>query len=327
MRRREFLRGAIVAAISGPTFAQTSAASRRLAIFVPNRPTDAFRRDPPTLALLEALKRAKYVEGDNLELEIYGQEENTAGLEALAMRVVASKPDVVFVVGVGGTLFQRMTTTIPIVVLSSDLIGQGLVQSLAHPGGNITGVAVDAGPNIWGKRIALLREMVPALTKLAVVNPPAFKMQEHAIQAAGVAAEIALILIPVKYPAAEVDYRAAIEAAARKGADSVLFTQHPQTLQFAALLAELAAAARLPAIYPFRENAEAGGLMAYSEDISELSRRAGFEIAAILGGAKPADIPVEQPSRFFLTLNLKTARALGMDPPPSLLAAANDVIE
>jgi putative ABC transport system substrate-binding protein len=93
------------------------------------------------------------------------------------------------------------------------------------------------------------------------------------------------------------------------------------------LLAELAAAARLPAIYPFRENVEAGGLMAYSEDGPELFRRAGSEIAAILDGAKPADIPVEQPSRFLLTINLKTARALGLDPPPSLLAAAEDVIE
>ena len=202
-----------------------------------------------------------------------------------------------------------MTATIPIVVLSSDLVGQGLVQSLAHPGGNITGVAVDAGPSIWGKRIALLREMVPAIAKLAFVNPAAFKVKERAVQAAAEAAGIALILGPIKYPAAEADYHAAIEAASRQGADSVLFPQHPQTIEFAALLAELAAKARFPAIYPFRENVEAGGLMSYSEDMADLFRRAGDAIAAILDGASPADIPVYQASRFFLTINLKSARA------------------
>ena len=112
-----------------------------------------------------------------------------------------------------------------------------------------------------------------------------------------------------------------------KAPNSVLFTQDPQTISYAALLAQLTAAARLPAMYPIRENVEAGGPMAYWEDMPELFRRAGAEIAAILDGARPADIPVEQPSRFFLTINLRTARALGLDPPPSLLAAAEDVIE
>ena len=106
-----------------------------------------------------------------------------------------------------------------------------------------------------------------------------------------------------------------------------MVSQHPQSREYAPLLAELAAAVRLPAIYPFRENVEAGGLMAYSEDMPGLFRRAGDAIGAILDGARPADIPVEQPSRFFLTINLKTARALGLDPPQTLLAAAENVIE
>lgn len=327
MRRRNFMIGALLAAFAARASAATPAALRRLAVFEPAVPAASWQRGPFGEAMLDELKRRKYVEGDNLNVQIYGKAENTAGLEALAQRIVAAEPDIIFVGGVGGPLFQRLTETIPLIVLSSDLVGQGLVQSLAHPGGNITGVAVDTGPAVWGKRIELLREMVPAMKKLALVSPFPRSVTERAIQAAAEAAGMALILIPIKYPAPGADYGAAIEAASRQGADSVLFTQDPQTNSYAALLAQLAAAARLPAIYPFRENVEAGGLMAYSEDMPELFRRAGAEIAAILDGARPADIPVEQPSRFFLTINLKTARALGIDPPPALLAAAEDVIE
>jgi putative ABC transport system substrate-binding protein len=280
--------------------------------------------------MYEELRRLNYVDGKNLKLEIYGKEDNAAGLDALAAEVVASKPDVIFVDSVGSTIFKRLTTTIPVVVIASDLVFQGLVQSLSHPGGNITGVATDMGPAIWGKRIALLREMVPALAKLALISLTytSFRsVQESAIREAAEAAGVTLVVVPIKYPSAEADYRAGIEAASQAGADAVLFWQDPQTIAFAAALAQFAAAARLPAIYPFRENVEAGGLMAYSEDLLEILRRAGAQIAAILDGANPGDIPVERPSRFLLTINLKAARALGLDPPQALLAAAEDVIE
>lgn len=330
MQRREFVAGAMAAALAARASAQTPVAARRLAVFTPAAPAQKWRRETPG-AMLDELKRLKYVEGDNLKVEYYGKEENTAGLEALAARVVASKPDVIYVDGVGGPLFQRMTQTIPIVVLSSDLIGQGLVQSLAHPGGNITGVAVDTGPAVWAKRIALLREMVPKMAKLAFLGLASSQAVRSflppALKAAADAQGVALVLVLVPFPATEADYRAAIETAAREGVDSLMVSQHPDAIQHAALIAELLAAARLPAIYPFRENAEAGGLMAYSEDMADLFRRAGAAIAAILDGARPADVPVYQPSRFFLTINLKTARALGLDPPPSLLAAAEEVIE
>ena len=331
MRRREFIAGAFSAALAARASAQTSAATRRLAVFIPAAPTQKWRREAPG-AMLEELKRLKYVEGDNLKVEYYGKEENTAGLDALAARVVASKPDVIYVDGVGGPLFKRLTATTPIVVLSSDLIGQGLVKSLAYPGGNITGVAVDAGPAIWSKRIALLREMVPKMAKLAFLGLALSQTVRSSLapgwlQAAAEAQGVALIVVPVAFPGTEADYRRAIESASLAGADSLMVSQHPQSREYAPLLAELAAAARLPAIYPFKENVETGGLMAYWEDMPDLFRRAGDAIAAILDGASPADIPVYQPSRFFLTINLKTARALGLDPPASLLAAAEDVIE
>ena len=331
MRRREFMAGAMAAAFAARASAQTPAAPRRLACFNPGYPAGDVRRAPPWVAMLEALKRLNYDDGDNLRLEIYGKEENTAGLDALAAKVVASKPDVIFAAAAGGTLFQRLTTTIPVVVLATDLVLKQLVQSLAHPGSNITGVATDiGGPSIWGKRIALLREMVPTSAKVGMISPAyssSRSVQESAIREAAEAARVTLVVVPLKYPSTEADYRAAIEAASQGGADSVLFTQDPQTIAYRAAIAGLAAAARLPAIYPFRENVEAGGLMAYSVDLLEIFRRAAAQIAAILDGASPADIPVEQPSRFFLTINLKTARALGLDPPPSLLAAAEDVIE
>src|SRR5271166_3738498 len=151
MRRREFIAGGVLAALAARASAQTPPATRRLAVFEPAVPAASWRRGSfGGAAMLDQLARRKYVEGDNLRVEIYGTEDDASGMEAMARRVVATKPDVVFVGGVGGTLFQRMTTTIPIVVLSTDLVGQGLVQSLAHPGGNITGVAVDTGPAVWG---------------------------------------------------------------------------------------------------------------------------------------------------------------------------------
>jgi len=171
MQRRAFMAGAMLAAFAARASAQTPAAPRRLAIFEPAVPAARWRSGSfGAAAMLDQLARRKYVEGDNLKVEIYGTEDNAAGMEALARRVVATKPDVVFVGGVGGPFVQRMTDTIPIVVLSSDLVGQGLVTSLAHPGGNVTGVAADTGPLIWGKRIALLREMVPSMTKLAFMG-------------------------------------------------------------------------------------------------------------------------------------------------------------
>jgi putative ABC transport system substrate-binding protein len=332
MRRREFMAGAIFTTLARRASAETSGAVRRLAIFEPAIPAASWRRGTfGGEAMLEQLNRHKYVEGDNLKIEIYGTEANVAGLEALAKSVVATNPDVIFVGGVGGPFVQRATDTIPIVVLSSDLVGQGLVKSLSHPGGNITGVAADTGPLIWGKRIGLLREMVPSMSKLAflglsqstLVRP----VQVPAVEAAAAAQGVALVVVTVVAPAPEADYRAAVESARRQGADSLLVGQNPQTDFYAPLLADLTAEARLPAIYPWRSNVEAGGLMAYWEDFADLSRRCGAAIAAILDGAKPADIPVEQPSRHFLTINLKTARALGLDPPPTLLAAAEDVIE
>ena len=332
MRRREFMAGALIAALAARASAETPAAPRRLAIFEPAVPAASWRSGSfGGAAMLDQLNRRKYVEGDNLKVEIYGTEDNASGMEALARRVVATKPDVVFVGGVGGPFVQRLTDTIPIVVLSSDLVGQGLVKSLAHPGANITGVAADTGPLIWGKRIALLREMVPAMTKLAfmglsqstLVRP----VQVPAVEAAAAAQGVALAVVPVVFPGSGADYRAAIETALGKGADALMVGQNPGTDFYAPLLAELTAASRLPAIYPWRSNVEAGRLMAYWQDMGDLSRRCGDAIAAILDGAKPADIPVEQPSRFFLTINLKTARSLGLDPPPALLAAAEDVIE
>ena len=205
MRRREFMTGALLAAFGARASAQTSVAARRLAIFEPAVSAESWRRGFGAVMLAE-LKRLKYVEGDNLDVEIYGKEQNGSGLEALAQRIVASKPDVVFVGGVGGPLFQRLTDTMPIVVLSSDLIGQGLVKSLAHPDGNITGVAVDTGPAIWGKRIALLLEMAPrsrnvAFLSLQLSQAVRGAMAPDWLRAASEAQGVALIYVPLPFPA------------------------------------------------------------------------------------------------------------------------------
>jgi putative ABC transport system substrate-binding protein len=332
MRRRDFIGGVISMAAVSRVAAQPAGASQRLAIFSPSEPSALMHERSDNRyyqALFAELRRLGHVEGQNLTVENYGSEQNTSGPAALAADVVRSNPDVVYVVGPGAVIFKKETTKIPIVTLTADPIAQGLAQSLARPAGNITGVSVDTGPSIHGKRIALLREMFPGMSKLAFMTLRiAWEgVQGPAVRAAAETAGIPLIGLPLGFPASEADYRSAVASASRDGADAIMVGDSPDVMRNRALIPDLIGAAKLPAIYPFFELVEVGGLMAYAFDLVELNKRAANDIDAILRGANPGDIPFYQASKFELSINLKTAKSLGLTVPATLLASADKVIE
>jgi putative tryptophan/tyrosine transport system substrate-binding protein len=334
MRRREFftlLGGA--GALPFSAHAQQSTNSKRLAIFSPSEPSADLHEHSGSKfsrALFAELRRSGQIEGQNLTVESYGREQNTSGPEALATEIVRSNPDVILVVGPGAPIFKRLTSRIPIVTITADPVRQGIAESLAHPGGNFTGASIDAGPSIHGKRIALLREMFPAISKLGCL---ALRIQYSGlvagspIAAAAETAGLPIAVSLVEIGAKETDWRAAVESISRDGANAVMVVDSPETFQNSTLIAKLLGDAKLPAIFHNVEAVEAGGLMAYSFDLIELYKRVGNNIDAILRGAKPGDIPIYQVTKFELSINLKTAKQLGLSVPPGLLVSADKVIE
>jgi len=336
MRRREFLAGglAFTAGVSRAA-AQPATAMRRLAIFSLTEPTALMVEKSENRyyrALFSELRRLGHVEGENLTVERYGREKNVSGPAALIAEVVRSNPDVVYVLGPGGLLFKRETTTIPIVAMTPDPVAIGLVQSLARPGGNITGVSVDAGPSVYGKRIALLREILPSMSKLAFLtlkfgSKADWEKLHDPIRAAAEAARLDLLTIPLELPTSDAAYREAVEQAVRGGANAMMVGDSPDAMTNRRLVAGLIGAARLPAVYPFAEFVEEGGLIAYSYDLVELNKRVANNIDAILRGKNAGEIPYWQAAKFELSINLKTAIALGLTVPASLLAVADNVIE
>jgi putative ABC transport system substrate-binding protein len=288
--------------------------------------------DPARLRRFEAfrqgLRELGYVEGQNVAIESRWAEGRYDRYPALADDLVRLKVDVIVAVGGRATqVVQQATKTIPIVMsVVNDPLGSGLVPSLARPGGNVTGISLMA-PDLVGKQLGVLKEIVPKVSRVALLrNPanPASARQLREAEAAARALGVRLQIVEAGSPQ-EIDSAFAAMTRERAGAlvvlgDSILTNQRRQ-------IAELAAERRLPAVYTLREHAEAGGLMSYSGNPLDLERRAATFVDKILKGAKPADLPVEQPSKFELVINLKTAKALGLTIPASLLQRADQVIE
>lgn len=337
MRRRDFLAGGLsFAAGVSRAAAQSATAMRRLAIFSLFEPAALMHEKSENRyyrALFSELRRLGHVEGENLTVERYGREKNVSGPAPVVAEVVQQNPDVVYVLAPGALLFKRETTTLPIVAMTGDPVVLGLVQSLARPGGNITGVSIDTGPSIHGKRIALLREIFPAMSKLAFLGVKVGSMadweavQLGAIRAAAETARVDLVVIPVESPTSEAAYRDAVAQVARNGANAVLVGDSPDAMLNRRLIAGLIGAAGVPAIYPFPDFVDAGGLIAYSYDLVELNKRVANNIDAILRGKNAGEIPYWQAAKFELSINLKTAMALRLAVPESLLAVADTVIE
>jgi putative ABC transport system substrate-binding protein len=279
-------------------------------------------------AFRQGLRELGYVEGKNMVIEYRYAEGKLDRLPALAAELVRLKVDIIVSAGPQSTrAAKEATVTIPIVMgFDNDPVGSGLVASLARPGGNITGLST-LSPEISGKQLELLKEMVPKLSRVALlgfsggaVNAQALKEIELAAGAFGVQLQY-LEVRDAK------DIETAFRAASKGRADAVLVLPSPITLSQRRQVVDLAANSRLPAIYWATEFVEAGGLMTYSVSFTDLFRRAATYVDKILKGAKPADLPVEQPTKFEFIINLKAAKQIGLTSPPNVLARADKVIK
>jgi len=331
MKRRDFL---LFAAMLAPAIrlasAQQPAPKKRLAIIVAGKLEDArIGGDPNATVFLEELQRLGYVEGGNLIIDRW--QFHPVRLEEIAREVVGTNPDVIVSNGTPLTLrLKAATKTLPIVAITGDPIRFGLVSSLARPGGNITGVSVDAGVEVWAKRLELLSSAVPKLRNVVFVSSEAGwtgaggQVVRDAAQKLG----ISLVRGTVSNPHGETEYRSAFSSLQRDQLDGLILSDEGY-LHFPrrALLVQLIQQARLPAIYTYRDFAEAGGLMSYSSDLKSLLRRQVAQIVEIFRGANPGDIPYSQAERFELVVNLKTAKELGIEMPAGLVAGATAVIE
>ncbi len=334
MERRNFLAGA-AAAIIGATgdraIAQPPGKIHRVALIVAATPASEMAGpdpiNPAARAFLHAMRALGYVEGRNLVLDrrsADGQFERTADI---VRELVHLKTDVI--VASGNQIPRRareVTATVPIVMATSfEPVETGFVRSLARPGGNLTGLTINAGPEIHGRRMQLLKEAVPTAARVAWLGV-ANEWDEQSARSARDAARV-LRLTLIRADHAPTDYADAFAVIAGERPDALFVMGNPSNIAHHRLIVEFAARKRLPAIYSFREAADAGGLMAYGANISDLYRRAAGYVDKILKGAKPGDLPIEQPTKFELVVNLKTAKALGIAISTSILVQADEVIE
>ena len=288
-------------------------------------------------ALRQGLREFGYVEGQNITVERRYSEGRAEGLPDLATQLVRLKVDVIVVDACGALLnaASQATSTIPIVVAAcnDDLVATGLISSLARPGGNITGLS-ELTPELGAKRLELLKEAAPRVRRVAVLwNPayserfsPAFRFWSSdwtEMRAAAQVLGVTLQSVEIRGPD---DFDTAFSAMTRERAEALITFSDPLIVLHGRRITDLAAKSRLPAVYASREVVEAGGLMAYGPSTSDMFRRAGVYVGKILKGAKPADLPMEQPTKFALVINLKTAKALGLTIPQSLLIRADQVI-
>ena len=286
-------------------------------------------RDPPVDAFRQGLRELGYVEGQNLVIAYRGAEGQDARLPDLAAELTRLQVEVIVAVGTQATrAAQQATRTIPTVMTgTNDPVGQGLVASLAHPGGNTTGLSLMMA-ELPGKRLEILKETVPQSTRVAVLaNPasPGYTPWMHNLTVAAGALGLQLHAVEVR-SADELD--TAFAAMARASADALIVLTDPALMDtLLGQVVDLAAKSRLPAMYDWKMYVEAGGLMSYGPSLPGSHRRAATYVAKILQGANPADLPVEQAAKFELIINLKTAQALGITIPPILLFQADEVIK
>ena len=323
MRRRDFITLLGCAATAWPFGARAQQTKKipRIGVLWPNPPaTFEFMR--------QGLKELGYVEGQNIDFEFRWAEGRLDQLPEMAAELVRFQVDVIVTLAPPATLAAKNATqTIPIVfVAMGDPLATGVVASLARPGANITGTTRMIS-EMSAKHVELLKEMVPSLAKLAVLWNPANSSHQPALQAVNAAARsLSLQVLPLEVRTlAELDNT--FDALIREQAQGVLFIADPIFFIQLKRMVDLVASNRLPAICNFIEFPKLGGLMGYAPSIPDEFRHAASLIDKILKGAKPADLPVEQPTKFQLVINLKTAKALDLEIPPLLLARADEVIE
>ncbi len=322
--RRRFLAGVAGAVLAAPRAARAQAAGKPPRVCS----VGVTPSDPALLrAFAEGLGEQGYVDGRTVTIDDRHADGQPQRLRGVVVALVRSRCDVLFARGPGAlTAARNATASIPIVAvdLESDPVAMGFAHNLARPGGNITGVFLDV-PELSGKQLQLLRELVPTLSRVAVLgdpllNAPQFRATEQAARNLA----IRLQRLEVREPA---DLERAFEAARRGGNRAVILLSSPLVFVHREAIGSRAPSRSLPAVSMFVEFAEAGGLMVYGPSLREAFRRCGGYAARILRGARPGDLPIERPEKFHLVINRKTAGALGLTIPTSLLQRADQVIE
>jgi putative ABC transport system substrate-binding protein len=323
MRRREFIT-VLGAAATWPMMAQAQQGESvpKIGVLWPGAA-------PPAAPRMEsfrlALRQFGYVEGENVAIELRYAKGGLRELPELAGEMVRSKVNVIAAFGdLAPKIAQQATGTIPIVAICDDIMGAGLVDSLSRPGRNITGFTLLA-PELSAKRLALLQEFVPGMSRVAALWDPTTGNAQAAIS------ESAAQSLNLKFQILEVGNRDALAGAFRAardgGAETLTVFASPFLASLNREIIDLAAEYRLPAIYQWREAVEAGGLLSYGPVLASMWRQSGGIVAKVLKGANPSDLPVEQPSKFELTVNAKTALSLGLVIPPNVLVFADEVVE
>ena len=276
----------------------------------------------------DALREMGWIEGKNIAFEYRSAEDRLERLPELAAELVRLNVDVI---AAGGTLaplaVKRVTSTIPIVMTSAgDPLGSGLVASLARPGGNVTGMSLMV-PDLGGKRLELLKEALPRLSRVAVLWNAANPYSANVFKETQVASRTLGIEVQSLETRDPDGFDGAFKAVRRQHPDALVTVEDPLTSDHRKLIADFAAGQRLPSLHGQKEFAAAGGLISYGTSLADVVRRAAGYVDKILKGAKPADLPVQQPTKFELVISLKTAKALGLHVPDRLLALADEVIE
>jgi putative ABC transport system substrate-binding protein len=276
----------------------------------------------------DELRKLGYSDGQNLALEFRNAEGNVARLPTLAVELVRAGVDVILAGGTEASLraARQATTTIPVVIVAIDYdpLALGYIASLARPGGNVTGVFLQQ-IELTAKRKELLKAMLPKLTRVAILWDASAADQFNAAEAAS--RSLGIRLQPLELRSPSYDFRGAFATAVEDHADALFVVTSASLFRERVQIAQLAVKNRLPAIFALREFVEAGGLMSYGTNLPAMFRRAAVYVDKLLKGAKPADLPVEQPMKFELVLNLKTAQTLGITIPPVVLFQADEVIK
>jgi len=328
MDRRTFLAGTGAVLLASPRASEAQQAGKvpRIGYLRSTSPSDR----PPLLdAFRQGLRELGWVEGRNIVIDYRYAEGRFDRLPDLAAELVRLKVDIIVASPTpAAAAAKNATQTIPIVMIAvTDPVGLGLIASLARPGGNVTGLSYSVGPEIIGKQLELLKETVPKVRRVAILSNPANPSQPLSIRELKVAARSLGVQLQLLEAQGPNEFDGAFAAMATERVGALLVMSDSMLNSHRTRLADLAARSRLPAAYGLRENVEAGGLVSYGPSVRDLFRRSATYVDKILKGAKPADLPVERPTKFDLVINLKTVKALGLTIPQSLLGRADEVIQ
>jgi putative ABC transport system substrate-binding protein len=330
MRRRKFVLGMTVTMAAGicpPSQAQQATKKKIGYLIASSKERPAIQKYRQ--AFLQSLASFGYVEGQNIVVETRSAELDYSRLPSLAAELVDLKVDVIVAVPTPAAVAaKKATSSIPIVMINAgDPVGRGLVDSLARPGGNVTGLSFSAGLEHFSKAMEMLKEAVPSLQKVGIVVNPANPSHADVVDQIASAAPSLSLDVETFRASRKDDIEPVFVAMIQSRCQAAFIVSDALTGSEAAYIANLAAKHRLPSMHQLAEEAEVGGLMSYGPNSADQFRRAAAYVDKILKGEKPADLPVEQPAKFELLINLTTARALGLTIPPTLLVLASEVIE